>query len=114
MRRPYLDNLRWATVALVVVYHAFYMFNACGVPAGVGPFAPVQYQDALLPFVYPWFMVLLFVIAGMCARYSLEKRSAGEFVRSRTLKLLVPSTVGLFVWQWVTGYFNVYLGGGLA
>lgn len=113
MRRPYLDNLRWASVALVVVYHAFYMFNACGVLAGIGPFAPIQYQDVFLPFVYPWFMVLLFVIAGMCARYSLEKRSAGEFVRSRTVKLLVPSTVGLLVWHWLTGLTYMSIGGGL-
>lgn len=113
MRRPYLDNLRWATVVLVVAYHTFYMFNACGVLAGIAPFAPAQIQDALLPFVYPWFMVLLFVIAGMCARYSLEKRSAGEFVKSRTVKLLVPSTVGLLVYHWLTGLTYMSIGGGL-
>jgi len=100
-------------VVLVVVYHAFYMFNACGVLAGIEPFSPVQYQDAFLPFVYPWFMVLLFVIAGMCARYSLEKRSVGEFVRSRTVKLLVPSTVGLLVYHWLTGFTYMSIGGGL-
>ncbi len=114
MRRPYLDNLRWAAVVLVVVYHAFYMFNACGVLGGIGSFTSVQYQDAFLPFIYPWFMVLLFVIAGMSARYALEKKPAGEFVKSRTVKLLVPSTLGLFAYHWVLGYCNVFLGGGLA
>lgn len=114
MRKPFLDNLRWATVVLVVVYHAFYMFNSCGVLGGVGPFSPVQYQDALLPFVYPWFMVLLYVVAGVCARYALERTSPRAFVKGRTLKLLVPSTLGLFVWHWLTGFLNVYLGGGLA
>lgn len=113
MRKPYLDNLRWAAVVLVVIYHVFYMFNACGVLAGIEPFSPVQYQDVLLPFVYPWFMVLLFVIAGMCARYSLEKRSIREFVRSRTVKLLVPSTVGLLVYHWITGFTYMSIGGGL-
>ena len=27
MRRHYLDNLRWATVLLVVLYHVIYMYN---------------------------------------------------------------------------------------
>jgi len=113
MRRPWLDDLRACTVVLVVVYHVFYMFNACGVLAGIEPFAPVQYQDALLPFVYPWFMVLLFVVAGISARYALEKKSAKEFLRARTVKLLVPSTVGLLVWHWITGLTYMSLGGAL-
>ena len=67
-RKPYLDNLRWATVVLVLIYHAFYYFNAQGVLGGFGSFSQVQYQDAILYFVYPWFMVLLFVISGICAQ----------------------------------------------
>lgn len=113
LRRHYLDDLRWATVLLVVVYHIFYLFNACGVLGGVGNFSVPQYQDGFLIFVYPWAMVLMFVIAGMSARYALEKRTAGEFVKTRTVKLLVPSTLGLLALQWVVGYLNVYIGGGL-
>ena len=114
MRNPYLDNIRWATVVLVVIYHVFYLFNACGVPGGVGRFEAVQPQDAILPLVYPWFMVLLFTVAGMSARYSLEKRSNKDFLKSRTVKLLVPSTLGLLVFQWLVGWLNVTIGGGLA
>lgn len=113
MRRFYLDNIRWATVLLVMIYHVFYMFNAVGVMGGVGSFHEVQYQDGILYFVYPWFMVLLFVIAGISARYALEKLPAGEFLRKRTWKLLVPSTLGLFAFQWIVGYYNVKIGGGL-
>lgn len=113
MRKHYLDNIRWATVLLVLVYHVFYMFNAAGVPASIGPFKPVQYQDALLYLVYPWFMVLLFVVSGVSSRYALSKRGDKEFISARTRKLLVPSTLGLLVFQWITGYFNVKIGGGL-
>lgn len=113
MRKFYLDNIRWVTVLLVMIYHIFYMFNAAGVVGGVGSFRKVQYQDGLLYFVYPWFMVLLFLIAGISARYALEKISAGEFLRKRTWKLLVPSTLGLFVYQWIVGYYNIKIGGGL-
>ena len=111
-RKTYLDNLRWATVVLVLVYHVFYYFNAQGVFGGFEPFSQVQYQDAILYLVYPWFMVLLFLIAGMSARYALEKRSGKEFFKERTAKLLVPSTLGLFVFYWILGYFNVRIGGG--
>lgn len=111
-RKTYLDNLRWATVVLVLVYHAFYYFNAQGVFGGFAPFSQVQYQDAILYFVYPWFMVLLFLIAGISARYSLEKRSGKAFFKDRTDKLLVPSTLGLLVFYWIGGYFNVWAGGG--
>lgn len=113
MRKFYLDNIRWATVLLVMIYHVFYMFNAVGVMGGVGSFHEVQYQDGFMYFGYPWFMVLLFLIAGISARYTLDKMSAKEFIRKRTWKLLVPSTLGLFVYQWVVGYYNIKIGGGL-
>lgn len=113
MRKYYLDNIRWATVLLVMAYHVFYAFNAVGVLGGVGSFREVQYQDAFLYFVYPWFMVLLFVIAGISARYALEKCAGRAFIGKRTWKLLVPSTLGLLVYQWIVGYFNIKIGGGL-
>ncbi len=111
MRKYYVDNIRWATVLLVLVYHVFYLFNGVGVFGGVGSFSEVQYQDAMLYFVYPWFMVLLFLIAGISSRYALERRSHKQFIKDRTVKLLVPSTLGLFVFQWIVGYFNINFGG---
>lgn len=113
MQRNYaIDNIRWMTVVLVVIYHVFYLFNAAGVPGGFPAFTETQYQDILLYLVYPWFMVLLFLIAGIAARYSLQKRTPKQFIGSRTTKLLVPATLGLFVFQWMGGWFNVSLGGG--
>lgn len=108
-----MDNLRAGTVVLVLVYHVFYLFNASGVWGGIGPFRGVQYQDAFLYFVYPWFMILLFALAGAAARYALEKRSHKEFIAARTRKLLIPSTLGLFVFQWLLGYLNIVNGGGM-
>ncbi len=111
MRKHYIDNIRWLTVVLVLIYHVFYLYNAVGVLGGVGSFSAVQYQDGFLYFVYPWFMVLLFVLAGIGARYALEHKSAKQFLKERTIKLLVPSTLGLFVFQWMVGYLNIKLGG---
>lgn len=113
MRKPYLDNIRSATVWLVLVYHVCYMFNGVGIPGGIPGAGNIPACDLFAGIVYPWFMVLLFVVAGMSARYSLEKRTPGRFIRERAVKLLVPSTLGLFVIHWATGYLNIKMGGGL-
>lgn len=113
MRKLYIDNIRWITVVLVVLYHVIYMFNGIETFGVIGPFSDVQYQDAFQYIVYPWFMLLLFVISGMSARYELEHRSEKEFIKKRTGKLLVPSTLGLLVFWWILGYYNLLIGGGL-
>ena len=81
MRKLYIDNIRWITVVLVVLYHVIYMFNGIETFGVIGPFSDVQYQDAFQYIVYPWFMLLLFVILGMSARYELEHRSEKEFIK---------------------------------
>lgn len=111
MRRHYLDNLRWATVLLVMLYHVIYMYNGVITAGVVGPFAPVQPQDAVQYLLYPWFMVLLFVVSGASARLALERQPPKAFAVRRTEKLLVPSTLGLLVFQWVLGDFNMALAG---
>lgn len=112
-RKVYLDNIRWATVLLVLFYHVGYIFNGVGILGGAPNAESIHWVDCLIGVVYPWFMVLLFVVSGICARYALEKRTGKEFLRERARKLLVPSTLGLFVIHWVTGYLNIKMGGGL-
>ncbi|MBO5154130.1 MAG: acyltransferase [Eubacterium sp.] len=111
MRKHYVDNIRWITVLLVVLYHVIYMYNSVLTASVIGPFQEVQCQDALQYVLYPWFMVILFVVSGMSSRYYLEQHSIREFLASRTRKLLVPSTIGLFVFQWMLGYLNMAMGG---
>lgn len=105
-RKYWLDNLRWVTVISVLVYHVFYFYNSEGVFGGIGGFKESQPQDIVLNILYPWFMMLLFLLAGISAAYALQKKSAKQFFKERSRKLLVPSTIGLFVFQWITGYFN--------
>ena len=110
MRKHWMDNLRWVTVLLVLFYHVIYFYNNKGVFGGIGGFGPYpetpQYQDIVMYILYPWFMPLLFILAGISARYALEKKSAKEWFKARTRKLLVPGTIGLFVFHWMVGYFN--------
>ena len=110
MRKHWIDNLRWVTVLLVLLYHVFYFYNNKGVFGGIGGFGEwpqvKQYQDVVMYILYPWFMPLLFLLAGISSRYALEKHSGRDWFRARTRKLLVPATIGLFVFQWMVGYFN--------
>ena len=109
-RKHWIDNLRWTTVLFVLLYHVIYFYNNKGVFGGIGGFGHYpevpQYQDMLMYVLYPWFMPLLFLLAGISAKYALDKQPARKWFSSRTRKLLVPSTIGLFVFQWMTGYFN--------
>ena len=114
MRKLYLDNIRWITVILVVIYHLLYMYNAEGIPGTLGRITalPVQYYDMYQYIVYPWFMFVLFIVSGICARSYLMQHSEREFIRTRTTKLLVPSTVGLFAFQFIQGLINAKVAGG--
>ena len=124
-RKHWLDNLRWVVVLLVLFYHVIYFYNNKGVFGGIGGFGPYpdcpQYQDVVMYILYPWFMPLLFLLAGISARYALDKFSAdagadsrsaaSKWFGARTRKLLVPGTIGLLVFQWMVGYFNTAVAG---
>ena len=112
MRRHYIDNIRWITVTLVVFYHVIFLYNAVEPELGLGPFRPVQYQDGFQYLVYPWFMALLFVVSGISSRLYLEGHTEREYLKARTTKLLVPSTLGVLVFQWTQGWVNFRISGG--
>jgi len=80
MRRHYLDNVRWITVVLVVVYHVVYMYNGQGIPGVVGRLSDREAQviDLLQYMLYPWFMSLLFIVSGISARLRCAGRRAGN------------------------------------
>jgi len=114
MRKYYLDNIRWITVVIVVLYHVFYMYNAEGILGGIGQITKLNVQpyDILQYLVYPWFMPVLFLVAGISSKLYLDKHTNKEYIKSRTTKLLVPSTIGLFVFQFIQGYVSMHLADG--
>ncbi len=107
MRKHYIDNIRTGTILLVVLYHVIYLFNGCITYGVIGPFHESQWQDALQYVLYPWFMVILFLVSGVSAQAYLQHHTPREFIRSRTDKLLMPSTLGLLVYGWIQGYFSM-------
>ena len=92
-RKIYFDNIRSLTVILVIIYHAFYLFNGVGVTTGFSNGVGFWLYDAICTFVYPWFMALLFLVAGVAARHSIDKRGKREFLIERVRKLIIPSTL---------------------
>lgn len=97
---------------LVVFYHVLWMYNDQGVLGGLGPIGPerMQWYDIFMYMVYPWFMPLLFIVSGISARLYLENHSDKEFIKTRSRKLLVPSTIGLFVFYFIQGYLSMSIG----
>lgn len=103
MRKPFLDNLRHGIVLLVIVYHICYLFNRVGVITNV-VIPGIPALDVVEYLLYPWFMVALFLISGICARYSLQKQTDREFLRSKVRRQLIPSIAIIFLFGWTSGW----------
>ena len=115
MRKPFLDNLRYGIVLSVAVYHVFYQFNSVGVITNV-LIPGIPALDAPLYVLYPWFMAALFMISGICARYSLEKQTGKQYLKGKVRRQLIPSIAIIFLIGWSTGwvtdqYANIFGGG---
>ncbi len=94
-RYEFLDWLRVLAILLLLFFHTGMLFvgwgwhitNAETIPALVLP----------MDLAHRLRMPLLFVIAGAGMWFALRRRSGGELIRERTLRLLVPVIFGMFV-----------------
>lgn len=93
MRKHYLDNLKSFVILLLFPVHTFMIWNDFGLKFYVWG-GENRVISTLIVLINPWFMPLMFVIAGICARFSLGKRSMKEFCMERVKKLLVPFVAG--------------------
>jgi len=110
----FIDNIRSITVLIVIVYHVAYLFNSAGVVSNIGK-TGIPAFDTLCYFVYPWLMTIMFLVAGISARYALQKRTVKQFLNERVHKLLIPFIGGIFMLGWITGwvtdlYFDIFAG----
>ncbi|MDE5696582.1 MAG: acyltransferase family protein [Lachnospiraceae bacterium] len=115
MRKHYIDNLRNLTILLLFPVHTFMIWNDFGSKFYIW-LGESRILSTLIVLVNPWFMPILFVIAGMSSRYSLERRSNKEFVVQRVHKLFIPflaGTVFLVPFQtlYARRFFDAYDGG---
>ena len=94
MRKHYIDNLRNITILFLFPVHTFMIWNDFGIKFYVW-LGENRLLSTLIVLINPWFMPLLFVLAGVSARFSLQKRSYKEFGANRVQKLLVPFICGM-------------------
>ena len=130
MRLNYLDWLRVLLILTVFFFHSIRFFDLDGwqiknATTYLGP-------QIMVYFVSSWMMPLIFIVSGASIYYALGKRGAGQFIKDRALRLLVPLAVGLFThvalqvylervshgqyvgsfWQWYPGYISSIGSGG--
>ena len=95
-RKHYIDNLRWLTLSLLIPYHTAMAWNAWGEPNYVF-FESNKVISSFIVFFSPFFMPLLFVLAGVSTRYALRKRTYKQYISERAKKLLIPLLFGTVV-----------------
>jgi peptidoglycan/LPS O-acetylase OafA/YrhL len=118
MRRLYIDNIRSICILLLFPYHTFMIYNAFGEGFYVkGPNIPLT--TGFMFAIGPWFMPLLFVVAGVSSFCALQKRKPSQYIKERVLRLLIPLIAGVLLLVPAQTYFaerfhNGYAGGYLA
>ena len=119
-RHDFLDWLRVMAIFVLIFFHTGMLFVGWGwhitndetIPALVWP----------MDLAHRLRMPLLFVIAGAGMWFALQRRSGKSFTGERTLRLLVPAIVGMFLivppqiyieriahGEWHGGYLDFYL-----
>ncbi len=93
-RKYYVDNIRWACILFLIPFHVAMAWNCWGEGNYIW-FAKNKIFSSIITFVSPWYMSLLFVLAGMSTFYSLQKRSYRQYIKERFMKLLLPLIAGL-------------------
>lgn len=109
MRKYYLDNLRWLIILILFPYHTLLIYS------GIGSYyfhvANSSIANAFILTFAPWFMQLLFAIAGIATYYSLKRRDAKQYLKERVSKLLLPTVAGAILVIPVSVYFGYLYSG---
>ena len=92
-RRQDMDNLRWMVLLLLIPYHAAMAWNVWGEPNYIF-FRGNRWISSSIVFISPWFMPLLFLLAGISTKFALEKRSGKAYLAERAKRLLIPCAFG--------------------
>ena len=92
VRLHYLDWLRVLATLGVFLFHAINIFGPAKFEINNAERSDVIMMIQV--FFFPWGMPLFFLVAGAGSWFALRRRTAGEFTRERTLRLLVPFFTG--------------------
>jgi glucan biosynthesis protein C len=103
-RLYYLDWLRVLAVLTVFLYHTLRPFDFT--------YWHVKNTEQslaitiLLFFFSQWGMVLFFVLSGAACWFALRSRTGRQFLRERSLRLLVPLVVGILLFSPLQAYLE--------
>ena len=115
MRKHYIDNLRWIILLMLIPYHTAMAWNTWGELNYIF-IEENRLISSIIVFFSPYFMPLLFVLAGMSTKYALQKRTIKEYLDERIKRLLVPLLFGTIVLMPIMAYiadmFNCSYSGG--
>ena len=92
-RKYFVDNIRWLWILLLVPFHAAMAWSCF--EGNYIWFGENKVLSSLVVFISPWFMPMLFVLAGMSANFALRKRSYRQYMGERVRKLLLPLLSGV-------------------
>lgn len=106
-RRHDLDWLRVLGVLLLIPFHVALIFV-------LQPYTIMYIRDVVnspglsvtTGFIHMWHMPMLFMISGAATYFALGHRSAGQYIRERILRLLVPLVFGLLTFVPLTIYIQ--------
>ncbi len=92
----FLDNLRYLMIVFVLVHHS------CGAYATVAPHWVIHdtsslTADIIRELFVVFMMPVLFFIAGYFTLASLQKKGAGEFLKEKVKRLLIPWALAVLI-----------------
>ncbi len=109
MRKYYMDNLRWLIILVLFPYHTLIIYS--DIASYYFHVTNSAIASAFMLSFSPWFMQLLFVVAGIATFYSLKKRTSTQYLKERVSKLLIPLVAGVILVIPVSIYFGFLYNG---
>jgi len=119
-RYEFLDWLRVIAIFVLIFFHTGMLFVGWG--WHITNDQVIESLQRPMDLAHRLRMPLLFVIAGAGMWFALQRRSGAGFTRERTLRLLIPAIIGMFLivppqiyieriahGEWHGGYLDFYL-----
>jgi Acyltransferase family len=106
-RRYDLDWLRVLGVLLLIPFHVALIFVLDpGTIMYIKDTVNSRVLDEVAGFIHMWHMPMLFSISGSATYFALGRRSPGEYIRERFLRLFIPFIVGVLTFVPFTSYIQ--------
>ena len=96
-RLDYLDATRAFALVLGIVFHASLSFSPIFMGWAVQDISTSPLVGAFMTVSHSFRMETFFLLAGFLGHVTFHRKDAGEFVRSRVLRIVVPFVVGWFI-----------------